>query len=118
VILAGVGHPDQSGLGGCNQQAPDRRVDGSVRDVEHVFGVSGGCEFLREATEVIRVDSERPLQSFGEVVFDLHEGFLSVANGRDDADLDVRVRRSAAIPSAAARRAASAVPPRIAATSA
>jgi hypothetical protein len=44
VVLAGVGHPDEAGIGGRQQQRADRTVDDPVGDVEDAAGLHRGGE--------------------------------------------------------------------------
>ena len=107
VVLARVGDSDQSRLGRGEQQAPHGAVDGAVADVEHVLGLRVRGEPLAKPAHVIVVDGDGPLQCIGEVDFRAQSSTPFVCE-----------RRSVAMPSAAARRAASGVPPRISAISA
>ena len=107
VVLAGVGDSDQSRVGRGEQQASDGAVDGAVADVEQVFGLRVRGEPLAEPAHVIVVNGHSPLQGIGEVEFRAHSSTPFWVE-----------RRSVAMPSAAARRAASGVPPKIPAISA
>src|ERR1700680_1693882 len=57
VVLAGIGHSDQSGLGRRKQHAADRGVDGAVCDVEETLSLGGGREAVVETAEVIGLDA-------------------------------------------------------------
>ena len=107
VVLARVGDSDQSRVGRGEQQASDGAVDDAVGDVEHVLGLSVRGEPLAKPAHVIVVDGHCPLQGIGEVELRAHSSTPFWVE-----------RRSVAMPSAAARRAASAVPPKIPAISA
>ena len=116
--LAFVGDPDQPGRGGGQQQRADRRVEGAVGDVEQALVLGLGDEPGVQRGQLV-LGRGRAEQLGGVVVgsFDGHghytvpSSLVSWSSGRPGF-------RSLAIPSAAARRAASGLPPITAATSA
>src|ERR1700730_17678779 len=78
VVLARIGHSNQSGLGRRKQQAADPGVNGAVRDVEEALSLGGGREAVVETAEVIWLDAESSLQPAGEIGLGVHRALLSV----------------------------------------
>ena len=108
VVLDGVGQPDDAVLGGGDQQGADGAVDGAVRDVQRAVGAGGLDQPGVQGLEPAGSGDEGLGEGAGQVV----------GCGGHVGPRFVYWRRRLAIPSAAARRAASGLPPTRAATSA
>src|SRR5262249_21685116 len=112
VILAGVSNPDQPSLGRGQQQRADRAVDGPVGDVKDPIPLRRRGQPGAQPAQVAGGAGEGPRQLAGELI-PVHRPspFVLVPVA------PWWLRLSVAMPSAAARRAASALPPTMAATS-